>query len=87
MDDYNEISEREYLKSKIPLAPYPIGVVKKAEILINRKSGVTLAKILPWLHTLEKSQSYIFAPSDPEEFFEQLNVAYEKWKRLNIKAH
>jgi hypothetical protein len=70
--------------------PYEIGFSGRANcmIFITRKSGVGWLKLLlPWLHTLEKSRSYILRPSEPKEFSEQLYVAYEKWKRLNIKAH
>jgi hypothetical protein len=94
MQDYHKFSE--WKSSLIGMSmflsiPYQIGVPLRVEdrgIFITRKSGVGLLKLLlPWLQTLEKSRSYFLFPSEPKEFSEQLYVAYEKWKRLNIKAH
>jgi len=68
--------------------PYSIGIrgMNKEAVYIVRKSGFNLLKILiPWLHTLSKSKNYVLHPSEPREFFDQLSVAYEKWKRLNVK--
>jgi class 3 adenylate cyclase len=66
--------------------PYPIGIGTKGQIIISRKSGFgKLRLLLPWLHTLEKCQHYSIQPSEPKEFFEQLLVAYEKWKRANAR--
>jgi class 3 adenylate cyclase len=74
----------------IHMMPYSIGIrgMNKEAVYIVRKSGFNLLKILiPWLHTLSKSKNYVLHPSEPREFFDQLSVAYEKWKRSNIKAH
>ena len=60
---------------------YDIGIGRIRQIHIIRKSGFKWLKHLkPWLHTLQKSQSYILYPSAPKEFFDQLCVAYEKWR-------
>ena len=72
----------------IHMMPYSIGIrgMNKEAVYIVRKSGFNLLKILiPWLHTLSKSKNYVLHPSEPREFFDQLSVAYEKWKRLNVK--
>ena len=65
--------------------PYLLGSGTKV-IYIMRKSGFGWLKLLfPWLNTIEKSKSYQLSTSNPEEFFDQLYIAYEKWKRINSK--
>ncbi|MFC1839333.1 adenylate/guanylate cyclase domain-containing protein [Thermodesulfobacteriota bacterium] len=71
------------------MMPYSIGIGGSSlgSVYIVRKSGFNLLKILiPWLNTLEKSKNYMLHPSDPKEFFDQLHIAYEKWKRANVKS-
>jgi hypothetical protein len=36
---------------------------------------------LPWFNLPERAKLLALTPADPHEFFEQLTVAYEKWKR------
>ncbi|MFC1839338.1 adenylate/guanylate cyclase domain-containing protein [Thermodesulfobacteriota bacterium] len=83
--DYQEVSS--FRLSKMTFGPYDIGIGsgKKGQIYITRKSGtITWVKfLLPWMHTLEKSKRYSLGTSEPEEFYDQLSVAYEKWKRTN----
>ena len=69
--------------------PYYVGIEgASGKILISRKSGVNrLRYLLPWLNTLEKSRHYSLCPSEPKEFFDQLCVAYEKWRRTNVKGN
>jgi class 3 adenylate cyclase len=89
MEDYEKISFLKLwdLSLKENKLAYQIGVGSKGSIFISCKSeGSLLAMIFPWLHTLERSSYYNFFPSEPEEFFDQLSVAYEKWKKLNVKG-
>jgi len=41
----------------------------------------------PWFYTLHKSQHLALNLTEPEEFFDQLCVAYEKWQRTNVKGN
>ncbi|MCH8272596.1 MAG: tetratricopeptide repeat protein, partial [Candidatus Marinimicrobia bacterium] len=63
--------------------PFPIGFGSKlGEIHLILKTGFHRKRILfPWLNTLEKCCRISFSPSDPEEFFRQLEIAYKKWYR------
>ena len=56
---------------------------KKGEIIIERKKGwKKLRLIMPWLNTMKKTRVFSLTPSDPNEYFQQLQVAYAKWERL-----
>ena len=86
MEDYEQVPNIKInRRQELPFA-YTIGLGRKGSILIKRKSGYNLLKMLmPWLDTLKKSKYYALCPSEPREFFDQLFIAYEKWKRLNVK--
>jgi hypothetical protein len=87
-DDKPSVFARFKAYRFIKMMPYSIGTRgnKKEAVYIVRKSGFNLLKILiPWLNTLAKSKNYVLHPSEPREFFDQLSVAYEKWKRANIR--
>jgi class 3 adenylate cyclase len=90
MEEYKEILGYELMWKDRSRMVYQIGIEKierkKGVIYISRKSGLNLLGLfLPWLHTLEKSQHYFLSVSEPKEFFDQLFVAYEKWKRANAR--
>ena len=97
MEEYHEISDFQSLKKGMKLLkkasiPYEIGIADRwtrnigITITILRKSGIGWLKVLfPWLHTLENSRCYVLQPTEPMEFSEQLSVAYEKWKRTNVR--
>ena len=56
---------------------------KKGEILIQRKKGWNKLRLLmPWLNTSKRSRTLSLTPSDPREYFQQLELAYTKWKIL-----
>ncbi|TFB09272.1 tetratricopeptide repeat protein [Candidatus Marinimicrobia bacterium MT.SAG.2] len=63
--------------------PFPIGFGSKlGEIHLILKTGFHRKRLLfPWLNTLEKSRRISFSPSDPKEFFRQLEIAHKKWYR------
>jgi len=67
------------------LPPYSFGFSSRhGEIQIHRRKGVNKTRILlPWLNTFKRSKIISLSPSDPKEFFEQLEVAYAKWKKLH----
>jgi hypothetical protein len=55
---------------------------KRGEVLIRRKKGWNRLRLFfPWLNTSKRSRAISLTPSDPREYFQQLEVAYEKWKR------
>jgi class 3 adenylate cyclase len=86
MDDYKKISIFKFIYKDLITTNIGLGTVfTKGLVTINCKSGFKwLRFFLPWLFNLGKSKYYSLHPSDPEEFFDQLYTAYEKWKRLNI---
>jgi hypothetical protein len=88
MKDCEEVSLKELIKKfGMPLT-YPVGLDVKGGVTIKLNSGYNYLKLLlPWLNTIEKSKFICFSPSDPEEFFDQLAVAFEKWKRTNVKGN
>jgi len=65
---------------------YVLGVGPGEVIKVTRKSGYAWSKILlPWRNTFENSRGYELHVSEPREFFDQLCVAYDKWKRTNVQ--
>ena len=63
------------------MSPYSFGFgSKQGDILIVRKTGFESKRVLmPWKNTPENSKRISLSPSDPEEFFNQLEVAIKKW--------
>ena len=91
MDEYKTLSYFARFKVfRLSLAfNYSIGVGGKSteRVCISRKSGYKWMKyLMPWLHTLEKSRDFILHMQETREFSDQLFVAYEKWKRVNMKG-
>ncbi|MFC1839219.1 adenylate/guanylate cyclase domain-containing protein [Thermodesulfobacteriota bacterium] len=86
MKDFKRMSILQWFKNKLRM-PYQVGfIAMKGRIYICRKRGFKLFSILlPWRHSIEKSQAYCLCPSEPKEFFEQLYIAYEKWKRSSVE--
>ena len=63
--------------------PYWFGFSsKEGGITIERLGGVGLLRVfLPWLNVPSKAKVIALTPANPREFFDQLKIAYEKWKR------
>ncbi len=92
MKDYIDVPGYKIWFKNVSKVYYSIGVEsgankKRGIIHISRKSGRNwLSLIFPWFYSLERSNHLLLALPDPEEFFDQLSVAYEKWKRANAEA-
>jgi hypothetical protein len=84
MEDYKEIS---FLNAQYRLpSSYGVGMSSNERILVTRVSGFKyLAILLPWRFTLDKYRNISLFPSETKEFFDQLYVAYEKWKKSNLE--
>ena len=55
---------------------------RSGEIQVVRKKGLApLQLILPFLYNVRLSRVFVLSPSDPKEFYEQLETAYAKWRR------
>ena len=84
--DYSNFGLRIWFKDVVlgVLPPFSFGFgSKKGEIIVDRQKGwKNLRFLLPWLKTYRKSRSISLTPSDPSEYFQQLQVAYAKWKRM-----
>ena len=78
--DYSKMTLKHLMKQR-GMPPYSFGFgLKSGEIFITRKSGYEIKRLLfPWLNTPSKSKRISLSPSDPEEFFNQLEVAVKKW--------
>jgi hypothetical protein len=65
--------------------PYPFGFSsKEGGLYVERVTGVAhLRIVLPWLNVPAKAKLIALTPTNPREFFDQLKIAYEKWKRRN----
>jgi hypothetical protein len=91
MNEYKEISFGEYwqlFRNKQKGVGFDIGLpIQKGKLIIGRKApGISwFYFLLPWKRSLifERGRYGNLFPSEPEEFFDQLSVAYEKWKRAN----
>ena len=83
--DYNKFSFRMWIKEVVlnVLPPYSFGFGSRiGEVHVYRKKGFNKIRLLaPWLNSPKKSKVISITPSDPKEFFEQLEVAYAKWKK------
>lgn len=66
------------------LPPYSFGFGSRhGEIHICLKKGYRGMRVLvPWFNTPVKSRDMSLLPFAPREFFDQFQVAFEKWKRL-----
>jgi hypothetical protein len=84
--DYSDFGIRVWFKEVLLglLPPFSFGFgSKKGEIIIERKEGWNRLRLLmPWLNRPKKSRIFSLNPSDPSEYFQQLQVAYAKWKRM-----
>ena len=93
MKDYIEVPGYKLWLKNLSKVFYSIGSERiedkeRGIIHISRKSGRNwLSVILPWFHSLERSNNLFLSVSNPEEFFDQLSVAYEKWKRMSAKEY
>ncbi|MCH7819745.1 MAG: tetratricopeptide repeat protein [Candidatus Marinimicrobia bacterium] len=78
--DYSKMTLKDLMKPR-GILPYSLGFgLKSGAIRITRKSGYERKRVLfPWLNTPSKSKQISLSPSDPEEFFNQLEVAIKKW--------
>ncbi|MFC1840241.1 adenylate/guanylate cyclase domain-containing protein [Thermodesulfobacteriota bacterium] len=90
MKNYKLISRFKLWWKDLSKMFYQIGLEyvndKKGIIHISRKSGRNwLNFIFPWLHSLERSNHLFLSVPEPEEFFDQLFVAFEKWKKSGVK--
>lgn len=87
-----EIGETLMLRSKLGslrkqerINPASFGFgSKNGEIHIRRKTGLSFYSkksiYLPWQYKLVSQRDLSLTPSNPEEFYEQLLVALEKWR-------
>ena len=78
--DYTKMTLMDLMKPR-GMPPYSLGFgLKSGAIRITRKSGYEIKRLLfPWLNTPSKSKRISLSPSDPEEFFNQLEIAIKKW--------
>ena len=87
--DYSRFGIRVWFKDVVLgiLPPFFFGAgSKKGEIIVERKKGWKNMRLLtPWLNTPKKSRELSLTPSDPKEYFDQLKVAYAKWKKVQSK--
>jgi serine/threonine protein kinase len=69
------------------LPPFSFGFgSKEGEIQIRKfKGGNRRRLLMPWLNTPKRSRLVSISPSNPKEFYEQLDVSMKKWKQA--KAH
>lgn len=85
MDDDKSLTAFQRLKRSLKpkILPYSFGFSsKEGGVIVERFSGIKSLRIaLPWFNLPEKANLLALTPADPLEFFEQLKVAYEKWKR------
>jgi class 3 adenylate cyclase len=49
--------------------------------VIKRKGLASLQLIFPFLYNSRLCRIFVLSPSDPKEFFEQLETAYAKWRK------
>jgi class 3 adenylate cyclase len=63
---------------------------KKGEIHIRRKSGLSFyskdSALRPWRYNVLGQRDLSLTPSNPDEFYEQLVVAFEKWRMAQADA-
>ena len=68
-----------------PFPPYAFGLGgREGEIRVRLLEGVRLLRVfLPWMNTPVRSMDIGLHPVAPREFFEQLEVAFAKWRRVH----
>jgi class 3 adenylate cyclase len=85
LEDDLSVTFFQLLKRKLKRGfPYSFGFSsKKGGIYVERIGGVSflLQSVLPWLNVPAKAKLIALTPTNPGEFFDQLKIAYEKWKR------
>jgi class 3 adenylate cyclase len=64
------------------LPPFSFGFgASEGEIQIRKKKGLNRRRLLmPWFNTMKWSRMLSISPSNPKEFFDQLEIALVKWK-------
>lgn len=86
LPDYSKFTLRLWFREVATniLPPYSFGFgSKEGEIQISRLKGANRRRLLmPWLNSPKKSRVISISPSNPKEFFEQLQLALAKWKRI-----
>ena len=72
---------REVATDILPPYSFAFGS-KEGEIQIRRKKGANRRRLLmPWLNSAKRARVVSISPSNPREFFDQLQVALTKWKK------
>lgn len=67
------------------LPPFSFGFgASEGEIQIRKKRGLNRRRLLmPWLNTMKWSRLLSISPSNPKEFYEQLEISLAKWKVMH----
>ncbi|MDH3252120.1 MAG: DUF2791 family P-loop domain-containing protein [Ignavibacteria bacterium] len=85
ISDYSNLTFRKWFSEVVLnlLPPYSFGFgSRKGEIHILLKEGFRAMRIVvPWLNSPVKSRDMSLLPFAPKEFYEQMQVAFEQWKR------
>ena len=70
------------------LPPYSFGFgSKQGEIHIQLNSGSRGLRVLfPWFNTPLRSRDMSLLPFAPKEFYQQLEIAFEKWRQAQSKS-
>jgi class 3 adenylate cyclase len=86
IQDYSKFGFLQWINDVVlgMIPPFFFGFgSKKGEIIIERKMGWNKLRLfIPWLNTRKKSLSVSLTPSDPQEYYQQLLVAYAKWMKV-----
>jgi class 3 adenylate cyclase len=73
---------REVVTNILPPYSFAFGS-KEGEIQIRKAKGANRRRLLmPWLNSAKSARVISISPSSPREFFDQLQVALTKWKRV-----
>ncbi len=84
IENYENMTFGKWIKEVFNiLPPYSFGFgSKQGEIHIRLKEGFRAMRVvIPWFNTPVRSKDMSLLPFAPKEFFDQLQVALEKWKR------
>jgi hypothetical protein len=85
MPDYANFTIRGWFAEVVTnvLPPFSFGFgSREGEIQIRKfKGGNRRRLLMPWLNTPKKSRLVSISPSNPKEFYEQLDVSMKKWKQ------
>lgn len=74
---------REVLFNPFPAYSFGLGG-REGEIRVRLKEGVRLLRVLvPWFNTAVRSMDIGLHPFAAREFFDQMDVAFAKWKRIH----